>query len=403
MNNFLYPVRKSASQSLEIRYHLLRLKKQLSNWVYRFFPPPKYLTLPFFGFDISDCSLKYFSFSRGKNGLRPDRFNQIQIPEGLISSGLIKKREELVSFLKENCRKIGIEYVAASLPEEKAFLHLMSLPFVEGGNIREMIETQLEEHVPLPASEIIFDYQIISNKENAAIAGAGQTSGGQTRHLDVLVSAYPKKIIEEYRGVLEEAGIVPLAFEVEAQSIARAIMPREERETAMVIDFGKTRTSFLIISGGHLRFTSTINVAGQAIDKAISKNLGVNFFEAERLKKEKGNVLNSDAENEIYVSILPLVSVIKNEMEKNMVFWETHASHIHNRKKGKIEKIFLCGGDANLSGFSEYLSHSLKVKIEPANVWVNAFSFEDYVPEIFFKDSLRYATAIGLALRIIEE
>lgn len=367
----------------------------MSNFLYRYFPPPKYLTLPFFGLDISDRSLKYFSFSRGKNGPRPDRFNQIQISEGLIKSGEIKQREELVSFLKENCRKAGIEYVVASLPEEKAFLHLMPLPFVEGGNIREMIETQLEEHVPLPASEIIFDFQTVSYKD--------KTDDGIIQHFDVLVSAFPKKIIEEYRGVLEEAGVIPLAFEVEAQSIARAVMPKGERETAMVIDFGKTRTTFLIISGGNLRFTSTINVAGEAIDKAISKNLGVNLFEAERLKKERGSVFNFDVENEIYISILPLISAIKDEAKKNMIFWETHASHLHNRKKGKIEKIFLCGGDANLAGLPEYLAHSLRIKIELANVWINAFSFEDYVPEIFFKDSLSYATAVGLALRVMEE
>ena len=367
----------------------------MSNFLYRFFPPPKYLTLPFFGLDISDRSLKYFSFSSGKNGLRPDRFKQIQIPEGLIGSGEIKKREELVFFLKENCRKAGIEYAVASLPEEKAFLHLMSLPFAEGGDIREMIETQLEERVPLPASEIIFDYQMVYNKDKA--------DGEAIRHFDVLVSAFPKKIIEEYRGVLEEAGIIPLAFEVETQSIARAIMPKGEQETIMVIDFGKTRTSFLIISGGHLRFTSTISVGGETIDKAISKNLGVNLLEAERLKKERGGVFNFDVKNEIYVSILPLISAIKDEAKKNMIFWETHASHLHNRKKGKIEKIFLCGGDANLTGLPEYLAHSLRIKVELANVWINAFSFEDYVPEIFFKDSLNYATAVGLALRITEE
>ncbi|MEK7122182.1 MAG: pilus assembly protein PilM [Patescibacteria group bacterium] len=379
----------------------MKISNGMSNFLYRFFPPPKYLTQPFFGFDISDRSLKYFSFSRGKNGLRPDRFNQIQIPEGLIKSGEIKKREEFIFFLKENCRKAGIEYAAVSLPEEKAFSHLMSLPFAEGGNIREMIETQLEEHVPLPVSEIIFDYQIINDGGNAFIAE--KTGEKDIRHFDVLVSAYPKKIIEEYRGVLEEAGIVPLAFETESQSIVRAALPKEDRETAMVVDFGKARTNFLIISGGYLRFTSTINVGGGDLDKAISKNLGVSLFEAERLKKEKGSVFNADVENEIYVSILPLISVIKDEVEKNIVFWETHASHLHNQKKGKIEKIFLCGGDANLSGFPEYLAHYLRVKIEPINVWVNAFSFEDYVPEIFFKDSLGYAAAVGLALRILEE
>jgi hypothetical protein len=59
----------------------------------------------------------------------------------------------------------------------------------------------------------------------------------------------------------------------------------------------------------------------------------------------------------------------------------------------------LCGRDAGLVGFEEYLSFPLKIPVEVANVWQNVFSYNDYVPPISFLDSLDYASAVGLALQ----
>ena len=64
----------------------------------------------------------------------------------------------------------------------------------------------------------------------------------------------------------------------------------------------------------------------------------------------------------------------------------------------KIDKIILCGGGANLAGLPEYLSFGVKIPAELANVWGNTISFEKTIPEIPFRKSLSYATAVGLAM-----
>jgi hypothetical protein len=64
-----------------------------------------------------------------------------------------------------------------------------------------------------------------------------------------------------------------------------------------------------------------------------------------------------------------------------------------------IERAIICGGNANLRGFPEYLEGFLNVPVSIANVWENAFSFDSYVPPMHFAESLEYATAVGLSLR----
>ena len=53
-------------------------------------------------------------------------------------------------------------------------------------------------------------------------------------------------------------------------------------------------------------------------------------------------------------------------------------------------------------GLSDYLTVSIKSKVEMANVWVNILNTENYIPEIPFKEALSFAAALGLALRDFE-
>ncbi|MBI5045543.1 MAG: type IV pilus assembly protein PilM [Candidatus Niyogibacteria bacterium] len=357
---------------------------------YRLFPPPKYLSVPSVGLDLSDRSFKYIALSKAHHGVRIEKYGKVSTPPGIIESGIIKKRKELVDLLASNSLHLNIEYAAISLPEEKAFLYVTELPLMDKDKIRDAVEVQLEEHVPLPPHEVVFDFEVLP------------VNDAKNGPIDVSVAAYPKSIIDEYRDVLEEAGITPVSFEIEAQSIVRAVIPQGSGGAVLIIDFGKTRTSFFIVSSGQLRFTTTINVGGEAIDRAISKNFKVDISKAEGIKKEQGNIFNMAPDSDVYTAIMPIASVIKDEAEKSLDFWETHAEHLHDNSRIKIEKIILCGGDANLYGLPEYLSRSLKVKTELANVWVNVVSLEDYIPEISFRESLGYATAIGLGLKILE-
>ena len=233
----------------------------------------------------------------------------------------------------------------------------------------------------------IFDYEIIPRHK------------GKNLPVSVMLVAFPQPIIEDYCNVFNESGFKPLAFEIEAHAFSRAIIPQGERSTKMVIDFGKTRTSFIIIKNAQVRFTSTINVAGESLSQALSQALSVSMTEAEAMKK-KYNLAKAKANgtDEAFNALFSIITAIKKETEHHINFWNTHPDQYDGVHHG-IEEVILCGGDSNLTGFPEYLSQELKLPVRFANPWINIASFEDYIPEIEFKDSLRFAAAIGLALR----
>ncbi len=343
---------------------------------------PNFLKLPVYALDLSDQSYKYMRLEE-KNGFTfVADFGEGEMDPGIIEQGEIKKKDVLVSFLKNIFSKKNIKFVGVSLPEEKGFLRSVKLFSVKEEEVRQALEFQLEEHIPLPASEISFDYTIAARAKD---------------HLDIVVNAFPKKIVESYTEAISSAGAAPIFAESELVSALRAIVPKDFRKTAMIIDWGKTRTSFSIFEDGILRFTSTVYVGGNALNQAIAANLKVDLKRAEELKKQYG-FLQKKESKDVFDAIVPVVTSIREEAEKYISYWQSHSE-----QKLSPERVFLSGGDANLLGLPEYLSKELEIDCSLANPWVNIKFPPRYIPVIEFKDSLRFVSSVGVAFRALSE
>lgn len=345
----------------------------------RIFPPPYYLSLPAAGIDLSDRSLKYIRLMHRKRRYELMDYGQMSLPQGVVSSGQIQDKKALVEVMKKAKADWGLQYVAAALPEESAYIVPITLPPGTEGGEREAIELQLEEHVPLPVSDVIFDFEVLPGKNH-----------------QVIVSVFPAQVIRDYEEVMLAAGLQPLALEVEAQAIARAIVPRQEPGTVLAIDFGRTRTSFFIVSGGEVLFSSTTRtLGGNIMTRAIEKNLGLATTEAEILKMRQGLVGSSEAS--LAAALVPTLSVLRDEILKLDSYWERRTAEAG--KSETFSRVLLCGGEAGLPGLVDYLHSQLERRVDMGNVWVNALDPNYAAPALPQRDSLAYATAIGLALR----
>ncbi|MES2315197.1 MAG: pilus assembly protein PilM [Patescibacteria group bacterium] len=347
----------------------------------RFFPTPRFLMAPSFGLDISDESLKFVELIPAKSGIKIGRYGERKIPAGIIESGKIKDPKKLGEVLLSLQKEEGIRFVRVSLPEEQVYLFRLKLDKKGLENVREAIELSLEEHVPIPAQDAIFDYEILGENDQS---------------LDLEVAAIPKNVIENYLLVFRNSTLSVQSFELEAQAISRAVIKKGDMETYMIVDFGQTRTGIFIISRGVAVFTSTLDLGGATLSQMIQKNFNIDKEAAEKMKMKFG--LERNMKNkELFSVLLNTVSVLRDEIAKNFLYWQTHKDEEGNDRPA-ITKVILCGGDANLIGLAEYLSISIKNKVEVANVWLNIVDTQKHIPEITFNRSLAYAAAFGLAL-----
>jgi len=85
------------------------------------------------------------------------------------------------------------------------------------------------------------------------------------------------------------------------------------------------------------------------------------------------------------------------EIKKIFLFWKSQTDKT-GRPIQQIETILICGDEGHRSGLAEYIEGEVKKPAHIGDVWINVFSFHDYVPGIPLEESLGYAGAIGLAL-----
>lgn len=345
-----------------------------------YFPTPTFLSMNSFALDISDQSVKYGELIATPKGLRLGQYGRESIPSGVVISGKIEDKEKLTLILKKIKEKTKSSFFRICLPEEQMYIFTIMLPVVAENKIEETILLQIEDHIPLKANEVIFDYEIIEEKEDG---------------IEVEITASSQETIEDYLSVLYKAQMNPLSFELESQAIARAVIPYGDERPVMIVDFGNTRTGVTIVSKERVFLATTLSIGGVNLNNMIAKNFSLSQEEADKLKRSYGS--NNQSENEdIFPAILNGLSVLKDELNKQCLYWESNRAK--NTNQQKISRIILCGGDSNLAGLSEYLELSMKIKVFHANVWVNIFDIGEYLPEMTQKESLNYTTVLGLAL-----
>lgn len=357
------------------------------NLLVRLLPPPDFLLMPTFGVDISDKAIRMACLEEGSHGLRVRVISEHFLPEGIVAGGRIQKIDELARLCADLVKAYKINYVALSLPEDLSYVVTIGLPAAAANNVRESVELQLEEHVPVRVRDVAFDVETL---ESPTVLHP---------NFEVAVGVVSKQEVVNGLELCDRLGVVLRSIEIESQALARALIKRDDLGTYMIIDFGQRRASFSVVSRGLVVSTSSApSLGGDALTSAIQKSLGVSFEEAEKIKIEKG-LLGVDKNSDLFFSMMAHVSSLRDEATTRIDYWQTKKEGVTH--PSPVTKIILCGGQAPLPGLTDYLSESLDLTVELGNPWVNVINFERSVPPLDRYESLHFSKAIGLALRHI--
>jgi len=358
----------------------------------------KFLDLKYeaFGLDINDLSLKIVKLKKKHKGFVLDSFSEVDITPGIIEDGVVKDETALVKIIKYALstikgKRLNTKYVVASLPEEKSFLQVIQMPKMNEEELRLAVPFEAENYIPLPIEEVYLDFQVISPIKD------------YLNHFEVLIVAMPKKVVDSYVSCIKKAGLIPIALEVESEAIVRALIKKETNLSPLIlIDLGEDNTDFIVFSGNSIRFTCSIPTASRSLTQAISESLKVNFNKAEKLKMDYGLVgkKNNIIAQRVSQIITPILEDIVRQIKKYISFYRDHSSYEYLLPNGKIEKILLCGGGAELKGLIDFMSKHLDIPVEIGDPFVNLLLRKK--ESIIKKDKTSFTTAIGLALREID-
>lgn len=345
-----------------------------------------------FGLDLSDYSIKLAWLKKTREQINLISFGREEIPENIIKEGEIKNEQELIEIIKRSVErakgeKIKTPFCVVSLPESESFIRMVQLPRMKPEEVAEAIKWELEANIPVSLKDVYFDWQIIEEAHS------------QTDHLDVLIGALAKTLVDPYLSVIKKAGLRPLVFEVESIATARALIKKDcWSEPLMIIDLGAKRTSIIIFAGGTVWFTTSLPISNNLLVDDITQKLKITRVKAKSLKFKIG-LDSSKEKGKVFSALEPRLFELVAEVKKYLDYYQTNLLPKQTQDI-PIGEILLCGGGANLSGLTGFLSSQLKIKVSLGNPWVNILDpASRHLPDLSFSESLAYTTALGLALR----
>ncbi len=345
----------------------------------KLFKPPKFLVMPAVSLEILPEGVSFLLNKHTDRGIVPDNHGQIPLPPGAVSHGIIIKKDLVLKALIEIQKKTKATFAKLSIPEEETYIFKTHLPKLSTKEILDILDFKIEENVPLTAKESVFDYDIIPSPSK----GLG---------LDLSVSVSPLKSIEDWQNLLLEAGLTPVLFSPESSNVARSLIKKNNQQTIVIVNIRRSSTILSLAVNGIVYQTSSINFGSSTFTDLLAKYLNISIEEALKIRKEK---LYTEHEKnmEIFSYLINTISAIKDEIYKFLIY-------CNERKDidGQVDKVILCGQDAMIVGLDKYLTDNLAISVSVANIWINNFDLNDFVPKINYLDSLDQAVVNGLSL-----
>lgn len=347
-----------------------------------------------FGLSISSRNVKFAYLKKHHYGFKLEAFGEHDFSgRELVVQGSVTAPQELaLEITKGLGGKIGTllpPYAVLSLPEEDVFLRAVQMPRMSASELSEAIRWETEANIPVSIDEVYFDYNVVPPLN----------PGAKQEHLDVLVVAILKNVVDGYTKAVENAGISPIVLEPESMSLARSLIAGQYAPHPVVLlDIGFTRTRFVIVSGDNVRFTSFIPVSIEPLIAEIQKKLSVSFDEAEQMLFKKGLQVK-DSEPDLRQILGAYLEDLAAQVKKFITFYNGHSEHEHDHGS-HIARAYLAGGGALIPALDSYLTSKLMLPVTLGNPWTNIFPQPLHqTPPISYRDSVRFAPVLGLALR----
>jgi type IV pilus assembly protein PilM len=329
------------------------------------------------GIDVGHSAIKIVEVDRAANP-RILRHGITPTPAGCVAEGVVRNPEALIDVLETAMSDAGItqsEVVTVMTGQNLVIQHL-DFPRMRESELRAAVADQITQHVPLPADEILYDYQQLPTEREDL-----------SRLLLVATQREPVVTLVQ---TMRNAGLVPTRVDIEPLAAYRAVFgdepsavvstpkrrarrrppardeappqtengsleaPRSAPEIRVIVDLGAGTSNVGIYKEGVLQLQRVLRVAGEDFTRAIAMSLRIPVQEAEQLKREHGLAEDSP----ISYAVVPVAESLFREIRLSLEFY-----HSRNRES-RFTDLVLIGGNARLKGLPEQLQNHLVSTLE---------------------------------------
>ncbi len=328
-----------------------------------------------------------------KDGRQLSRAAVEELPEGLVVDGEVAEPVDLANHIKRFWKdsKFSGRSVRLGVANQRVVVRMIELPAIDDpAEMRQTVDIEAAEHIPIPPDQAIIDYQSI---------GWFEDESGPRQRL-VVVAAH-REMIETLVSAVRRAGLRVDGIDLEAFALIRSLVPTVPRGDGaeVLCHIGAGATNIVVSVDRTSQFTRLVGLGGVDLTNAVADQTGLSPQEAEALKAACGLLGDVPAgwdpatvtrvRHALALAVRPLVQ----EIGRTIDFYRSQDF------ARPVERLVLSGGTALCSGLDKYVQQALGLEVEIGNPLQNLSKSAD----LSFDVATRAAVAVGLALDASEE
>lgn len=347
------------------------------------------------GLDFGSSSLKIVQLRKEKERAVLETYGELSVGHyANIDTGraAILSEDKMVGMINDLIGESNAKAtdVVASISLKNSFVTMIAMPEMADKELAEAVPFEARRYIPVPMSEVDMDWWVVPKGFDAPEADFAAQKVGKPM-TQVLLVAIHKNVTQQYRKIVERAGLHPKNFEIEIFSSVRASLGRE-LVPMLILDLGVSATKMTIVDYGIVRLVHSLDKGGQDITLALSRSMGVDFARAEKVKREIG-LSDRPEYKEMTNVIAPILDFVFSEAGRMAADYRMK----HGRS---VSRVVLLGGGAMLKGIADSAVNKFGIEVSLANPF-SKLDYPDFLEPALREIGPNFATAIGLALREI--
>lgn len=376
----------------------------------------------YLGIDIANSAIKIVELENNKGRPKLITYGYEEYAKPIFTADNAHTKEAkdaVVEVLKrvQKAARTSTTQVVAALPTYTVFSSIIHLPHMSKKELQAAVQWEAKKFVPMPLPEMIIDWKILKEDEDASEVPQQQlsamqsgavapglsdaktakiTSSGKQKYLKILLTAAPKKLVSRYLEIFKEAKLDLVSLETESFALERSLIGND-KSPIMILDMGAGATTISVVLESVPLINRSIDIGGETITQAIGNSLNLERERAEQFKKDFGISADesSAAAAQIPQRIEFMVESIVNEIKYVLNLYQSQGN------TAPIEKVILAGGSAWLPNIHQYFAQVLQRKVYLGDPWSRVMYPVDLKP-VLQKVGPQMAVAIGLAMREIQ-
>lgn len=338
------------------------------------------------GLDIGSSSVKMVELDGKPNSLNLVSLGFENLPSDTIIDGQIMELNTVSDCIQNVCNNHQIEanQVVTGVSGHSVIIKNIALPAMSSEELEESIDWHAEEHIPYDLADVSLDYQVTAESADST---------------NVLIAACKRERIDNIKQAIQLAGKQPVVIDVDTfalQNCYEANYDPAESDVVTLLNIGASTMNVNIVKGTRSLFTRDITVGGSQFTDVLQRSLGLNFQQAESLKRGVANAAPNVEEKSIEPLMNNVTEVVAMEIQKTFDFYRATTDD----NETQVQKILISGGGSKLAGLAQDLSQRLELPVEVLNpfrkIYIDSNKFDpDYIKEIVPE----MAVAVGLAMR----